>query len=240
MVQSKTVLQVALATGMLLFAAQAAHAEETTMKRTISVSATGSVSVDPDLARISSGVVEEAASAGDALAANNKAMTDVIAAVKELGIDGKDIQTSQFNIRPLRHSRSKSVSPGVPEISGYEASNQITIIVRDLGKVGPVIDAMISAGANNMNNLSFDASNSDVLKDEARKQAVANARRRAELLAEAAGAKIGKILTLSEESFSAMPVARARFAAESAAAPTPVEAGSLELEARVSATWALE
>lgn len=214
-----------------------ARAEDKPMERTITVSATGTVEAEPDQARITSGVTTEAASAREALTANSAAMSKVITELKSKGIEAKDIQTASFNVEPV-YDYSKDGEP--PKLRGYRVGNQVVVLVRDLGKFGEVLDEVISAGANQVQGLSFEVSKADALKDEARKEAVANALRRAKLLAAAAGAEVGEVRQISEEVSSETPV---RFSAPrmaKAEMAVPIERGTSTLEARVTATWALK
>lgn len=211
-------------------------AEDTSMDRTITVAATGYASAEPDRARVSSGVTVEAATAREALSANSEAMKAVIAGLKESGIDAKDIQTSTFNVEP-RYTHPRDGTP--PSVDGYRVSNQVEILVRDLSSLGELLDKLVTLGANQVNSLSFEVSEAETLKDSARKEAVANARRRAELLAEAAGAAVGDVMTINEEvRFDGpRPMAmRASMAQEAA----PIERGTATLEARVTVTWRLK
>lgn len=230
-------MRVAVATlGLaLLAAAIPAAAEDKAMQRTITVSGTAQVTAEPDLARISSGVTTEADTARDALARNSDAMRKVIAALKAKGIDPKDIQTSAFRIEP-KYAPGKERAPA---IAGYRAVNQVHVAVRDLSRLGEILDDLVTAGANQMGGLSFEVTKADALKDAARKQAVANALARAKLLANAAGAEVGEVLTISEEVESGPMPGRimARAAPMSAA---PIETGSEVLEARATITWALK
>ena len=214
-----------------------ALAEDKSMERTITVSATGTAEAEPDQARITSGVMTEAPSAREALTGNSEVMSKVISELKAKGVDSKDIQTASFNVEPV-FDYSKEGQP--PILRGYRVSNQVVVLVRDLGKLGTVLDDVITAGANQMQGLSFEVSKAKTLKDEARKGAVANALRRAKLLAAAAGAEVGKVIKISEEVSSEGPV---QFAAPSFAKTqmaVPIERGTSTLEARVTATWALK
>jgi len=208
------------------------------MARTISVSATGSAEAEPDQARITSGVTTEASTARAALTDNNSAMTKVISELKSKGIDPKDIQTASFNVEPVM-DYSKDGQP--PKLRGYRINNQVVVLVRDLGKLGTVVDDLVSAGANQIQGLVFEVSKAETLKDEARKDAIANALRRAKLLAAAAGAEVGQVLQISEETTPDGPITLAapRFA-KAQAASVPIERGTTTLEARVTTTWALK
>ena len=206
------------------------------MERTITVSATGTAEAEPDQARITSGVTTEAPSAREALAGNNEAMNKVVSELKTKGIDAKDIQTASFNVAPVIDY--KDGQP--PKVTGYRVSNEVVVLVRDLGKLGTVLDDLVTAGANQIQGLSFEVSKAETLKDEARKEAIANALRRAKLLAAAAGAEVGQVLQISEETSSDGPVpyAAPRFA--KAQGSVPIERGTSTLEARVTTTWALK
>lgn len=211
------------------------RAEDKPMPRTITVSGTAQVTAEPDLARITSGVTIEADTARDALARNSEAMRKVIAALKGKGIDPKDIQTSAFRIEP-KYTPAKDRAPS---IAGYRAVNQVHVTVRDLARLGDILDELVAAGANQMGGLSFDVTKADALKDSARKEAVANALRRAKLLATAAGAEVGEVVTISEE-VESMPVPGRVMARAAPMGAAPIETGSEILEARVTITWALK
>jgi uncharacterized protein YggE len=227
----------ALAAALLITAMTAPlHAEDKPMDRLITVSAVGYAYAEPDQARLSSGVTAEAETAEAALAANTEKMKAVVAGLKAAGIDAKDIQTSNFNVNP-RYTQPKDGAP--PVIDGYSVSNQVDVLVRDLKSLGALLDKLVGLGANQINGLNFIVSKAETLKDDARKEAVANARRRAELLAIAAGAEVGEVVSIAEEtSFSGpRPMMSARAAKADFA---PVEAGTETLEARVTVTWKLK
>lgn len=211
------------------------HAEGKPMDRLVTVSATGYAYAEPDRASLTTGVTAEAETAAAALSANSERMQKVVAGLKEAGIDAKDIQTSNFQLEPrYTHPRDGAA----PEINGYRASNQVTVGVRDLATLGPLFDKLVTLGANQMHGLSFEASKAEALKDTARQEAMANARRRAELLAAAAGAEVGEVVTISEESGYSGPRPMAMRAAR--ADSVPMEAGTETLEARVTVTWRLK
>lgn len=213
-----------------------AVAEESRMERTVTVSATGTAIAVPDTARIATGVLSEAATAREALTANNTAMAKLIAALKENGIEAQDIQTSGFNLNP-RYTNPREGQPAV--IDGYQAANQVTVHVRNLDKLGEVLDKLVSIGANQMNGITFEVSAAETLRDAARKEAIVNARRRAELFAAAAGVKVGKVVSITE---GAMIEPRPYFKAGRVAAmeAVPVERGTQSLEATVTVTWELD
>jgi uncharacterized protein YggE len=216
---------------------EAAAADERRIERTVSVSATGSVTAEPDIAHISSGVVSEAETAREALARNTVLMKKVIDGLKAAGITGKDVQTTSVNVEP-RYQQANDGRP--PAIVGYRAQNQVHIVARDLGKLGEVLDQTVTLGANQLGSLDFEVSNAETLQDEARKQAIAHALRRAKLYATAAGTELGQVLTIAEEVHMGppRPVSMARMAM--AAEAVPIERGSQTLEVKVHVTWALK
>lgn len=220
-------------------AAPAAKAEEKLMNRTITVSAGGNATAVPDIARISSGVSTEAPTAREALTANTQAMTKVVDGIKAAGIDAKDVQTANFSISPMIDYSSDGKAPVT---RGYRVDNAVSVTVRDIAKLGDILDQLVTLGANQAGQLSFEVSKAEELKDDARKAAMANALRRAKLLAEAGGAELGKVLQILEDTSyqGPSPVMFEARAAKMSAAPVPIERGSTELEARVTVTWELK
>ena len=206
-------------------------------KRTISLAATGAIRTTPDKVDISTGVTAQAPTAKEALAKNSAAMTEVIAALKTEGLDSKDIQTTNFTVQPLYEERKDGRSP---KVVGYQVTNSVQVTVRDVGKLGQILDKVVSLGANDVNSIEFGVAEAEALKDEARKLAMRNAVANAKLYAEAAGAKLGKVLTISED--QGIVVARSIAAApmEMSAKAVPIEAGTTTVEARVSVTFELE
>ena len=205
----------------------------------ISVSGEGNVSVPPDLAQIDAGVATDAKTAKEAAEANNVAMSKVLAALKGTGIDEKDFQTSRLSLQP-QYAPNK-VSSGPTSITGYRASNRVTIKVRDLTKVASVIDTLVAAGANDIGNVGFTVAQPSKLLDEAREKAVADARRKAEIYARAAGVTLGAPLDITEGG-APTPMFRSKMvaAAPMAIAGTPVAQGEETLSVSVSITWAIK
>ena len=226
-----------LAAGLALISlAMTAQAHDNDGPRSITVSATGSVEAVPDMARINSGVTSEASTAAAALAENSEAMKKVIAGLKASGIEAKDIQTTSFRIEP-RYTRAKEGQPSV--IDGYRVVNQVQVTARNLDRLGEVLDQLVTLGANQMSGLSFEVSKAETLRDDARGDAVANALRRANLFAAAAGAEVGEVLSIFEGPVGGAPhpVAMAR---SSMAEAVPIERGTEMLQASVTVTWALK
>jgi uncharacterized protein YggE len=221
----------------LLMAVPAADAQtaDDEPRPAVTVSATGSVTVEPDQARITSGVTSDGATARDALSKNTAAMQKVIAELKAAGIGAKDIQTASFRVEP-RYTRP--IEGQAPTIDGYSVTNEVQVLVRDLGKLGDILDRLVTAGANQTAGLNFEVSQAETLLDEARKQAVANAFRRAELYAVAAGARVGEVLSISEGAGEGpRPMVMARAMKSAAVA---IERGTETLEANVTISWALK
>lgn len=202
----------------------------------ITVSGEGSVSAPPDLAQIDAGVASDAKTAREAAEANNAAMAKVLQALKTAGIADKDVQTSRLSLQP-QYQPNK---PGQTTVTGYRASNRVTIKLHDVAKVANVIDAVVAAGANDVGNVFFSVAEPSRLLDQAREKAVADARRKAEIYAKAAGVTLGQPLAIAEDGAPA-PVFRAKsFAAPMAATPTPVAQGEETLSITVNVTWAIK
>jgi uncharacterized protein len=207
-----------------------------TPERMISVTATGSVAADPDIAYITTGVVTEAATAREALSQNNQSMAKVVDGLKAAGIAAKDIQTTAVNLEPrYQHNQDGRA----PKLIGYRVSNHVRITARDLKRLGEVLDQVVTLGANQVGGIAYEVSNAEQLKDEARKAAMANALRRARLYASAAGATIGHVLTISEE-VSHMPGRGVMTRSALAAEAVPIEAGTQRLDVQVHVSWALQ
>ena len=213
------------------------------VRPSISISGEGTATAKPDRATVNSAVVTEGKTAREALDANTAAMAKVIAAYREAGLEERDVSTSGFNIQPRYiYPDKRNGSTDVPRITGYEVRNSVSLRVRDLSKLGDVLDRAVTSGANQFNGLSFEISDSDQKLDDARKQAFADAKRKAELYAAAANARLGRIIQMSESSaHRPMPMMmRADFAEAKAAAPVPIAVGESELQVTVNVTFELE
>jgi uncharacterized protein YggE len=202
----------------------------------ISVTGEATVSVPPDLAQIDAGVTSEAKTAREASETNNAAMGKVLLALKGAGIEEKDFQTSRLSLQP--QSAPNPSRPGPSAIVGYRASNRVTIRLRDVTKVASVIDTLVGAGANDIGGINFTVSQASKLLDEAREQAIADARRKAEIYAKAAGVTLGAPLNISEGGAPG-PIPYRRMAAGLAPA-TPVAQGEETLQVTVAVSWAIK
>ncbi len=221
---------------LALFATPVVAAEQSS--RTISVSGQGTASAPPDMATIQTGVVTQAEKASDALDANNAAMERLMAALKAAKIAAKDIQTSSFDVRPEYQRGPRGQQR--PEIVGYRVTNQVRVRVRNLPGLGEVLDALVEAGSNQVSGISFGIDEPTGVLNQARNRAIADARSRADLYAHAAGVRVGKVLSISEQQTAVpRPQFAARFAAERASA-VPVATGEQQLRATVHMVFALE
>jgi uncharacterized protein len=201
------------------------------------VSGEATVSVAPDLAHIDAGVASDAKTAKEASDANNAAMGKVLLALKGLGIDEKDYQTSRLSLQPqYGQNRSGGSSPVV----GFRASNRVSVRIRDVTKVANIVDTLVGAGANDVGNISFEVTQASKLLDEAREQAFADARRKAEVYARAAGVTLGTPLSIAEGG-GPVPLFKGRMAAAPmAAAPVPIATGEETLSVTVNVSWAIK
>jgi uncharacterized protein YggE len=200
----------------------------------ISVTGEATVSVPPDQAQIDGGITSEAKTAREASEANNTAMGKVLLALKGAGIEAKDVQTSRLSLQP----QSPPNRTGPATIASYRASNRVTVRLRDVTKVASVIDTLVGAGANEIGGINFVVTQASKLLDEAREQAIADARRKAEIYARAAGVTLGAPLSISEQGAPGpMPF---RKMAVGMAASAPVAQGEETLGVTVSVSWAIK
>ena len=207
---------------------------QTSLPPMITVSGEATISVAPDQAEIEAGVTSDAKTAREASDANNAAMGKLLLALKAANIDEKDIQTSRLSLQPQYPPNRSGPSPVV----GYRAANRVTVRLHDIRKVANTIDMLVGAGATDIGGIGFSVSNASKLLDDAREKAVADARRKAEIYAKAAGVTLGAPLSISEEGATPRPVFRAKMAAEMAA--TPVAQGEETLSVTVNVSWAIK
>ena len=207
----------------------------------ISVTGEATVSAPPDLAEIDGGVISTAKNARDASDANNAAMGKVLLALKASGIDEKDYQTSRLSLQP-QYTPVSAGQPSQPVIVGYRASNRVTIRLRDVTKVAAIIDTLVGAGANDISGVNFTISQTSKLLDEAREQAVADARRKAEIYARASGVTLGPPLRISEDaSSSSKRIYRSGVAYDMPPrSSAPIAHGEETLQLTVNVVWAIK
>jgi len=215
--------------------APAASSATDLSRRTITVVGEGSASAKPDVARASIGVEITATTVADATKQNNDKMNAVIAKIKSLGIADKDIQTTNYNVAIQRNTGRTN------EIIGYHVSNTVSLTIRDLDKVGTILDQVTQAGANNIYGISFAVDDTSKLQSDARAKAMADAQKRADELARLAGVTRGDVLVVSEVIQSnPVPLFAAAPAALRAADSEPsIEAGELSLRMRVQVVYAI-
>ena len=203
----------------------------------LSVSASADVKRAPDVASIGAGVVTQAADANAAMRANAEQMQKVMAAIRAAGIAVKDIRTSGINLSPqYRYAENQP-----PAITGYQASNNVDLKVRDLGKLGKVLDALVASGANQVNGPSFEIDQPDAVQDEARRAALDKAQARAQMYAKSLGLQVRRIVSISEGGgFNPpMPMPMVRMAAMAKDAGTEVSPGENTVGASIDVVFEL-
>ncbi len=205
----------------------------------LDVSATGEVTRIPDIAVISTGVVTRAATASAAIQQNATRMERVRAALKRAGIEDRDIQTSSINLNPEYVYAERQP----PRLTGYTASNQVSVRFRDIRKTGEILDALVAEGANQINGPSLTIDKPEQALDEARLKAIAVGRARAELYARGLGMRVTRLLSVSESGGYAAPppmpmYARAEMA--SADASTKIDPGEQKVQVSVAMSFELQ
>ncbi|MBZ9604220.1 SIMPL domain-containing protein [Phyllobacterium sp. KW56] len=236
-------LSLAFATTAMMAVPFAALADETPRPRIV-VTGEGQAASAPDMAIISLVVLQEKPTAREALTANNEAMAKVLDAMKKAGIAERDLQTSGFNIEPryvYPDNKDNTQPPEAPKIVGYAVSNSLTVRVRDLKKVGDILDQSVTLGVNQGGNLTFTNDKPEAIVEEARKNAVANALAKAKTLTEAADVGLGKVIEISEQSYSPrpMPMGQAKMMAAAPADSVPVATGENTYNVNVNVTFEL-
>jgi uncharacterized protein YggE len=196
----------------------------------ITVIGEGSVSAAPDHARISSGVTTRAKTAKEASDANARAMTVVLAALQSAGIEQKDIQTSRFSVQPVYTSPGPNMEQ---RLTGFSVSNQVSVTIRQIDKVGDILDRLVTAGATDAGNVEFLHTDSSKTLDKAREAAMADARRKAELYAHAAGLTLGSVAWITEDSSAPLFAPKVAMRAAMPGAP-PIATGEDTLQVRIT------
>lgn len=202
----------------------------------LSVSSQAEARRAPDIATVSAGVVTQAADGNAAMRQNAEQMNRVLAAIKAAGVAGKDVQTSGINLHP--QYRYEENQP--PRITGYQASNTVTVKLRDVAKMGQVLDALVASGANQINGPSFGIEDPEPLYDQARVQALGQARARAETYAKALDLRVRRIVSISEGG-AAIPSPMPRMAMMKAEAydSTPVAPGESSVSVNLDVVFEL-
>ena len=207
-------------------------------QRTITVTGTGKVTMTPDIAYISIGVHTQNASAKDAVAENNTQAQAVVAAIKGFAVADKDIQTTNFSIYPQQQYDSSGKQTGII----YVVDNTVYVTIRDLSKLGDLLDSTVSSGANNVNSIQFDVADKTGALSQARLAAVADARKQADELTKATSVLLGQVQTISYYDSTA-PITVQYAKADMVAAPAasvPVQAGSMQISTTVTIVYGLK
>jgi uncharacterized protein len=210
----------------------AGHAQQayTQPEARIIVTGDGSIAAAPDYARITSGVTVRGKTAKEATDTNSKLMTSVTAALVNAGIEQKDIRTSHFSLQPVYESTE---AHGPAKLTGFSVSNQVTVTIRQIVKVGEILDRLVAAGATDAGTVEFLHSNLSQTLDNARTAAVADARRKADIYARAAGVTLGAIAWITEDS-GYTPLASAAPRVMAARASVPISTGEDTLHVRIT------
>ena len=192
----------------------------------------GSVSVPPDYAQIRSGVTTRAKTVKEAVDANSKLMAAVTAALLDFGIAQKDVQTSRFSVQPIYAPQQPNSES---KLSGYSVTNQVSVTIRQIAKVGEILDRLVAAGVTDVGNIEFLHSDSSKALDQAREAAVADARRKAELYAHASGLTLGRVAWITEDPGYAPSIPMGAMRASTVpAAPVPIAGGEDTFQARIT------
>lgn len=199
--------------------------------RRIAVTGLGQVDAPPDMAMITLGVTEEASGAAEAMAATSDALGRILQRLERLGLAARDVQTQRITLNPVwSNARYDSGKP--PVITGFMASSMVAIRVRELDRLGEVLDSVIADGANEFSGLRFSVAEPGPLMEEARRRAVADAMARAALLAEAAGVTLGAVRSIDDHGGGSSPMMMEMAAERSAA--MPIASGEVSLSASVA------
>ena len=217
---------------------QTTHPNSIQPETTLSITAEGSVNREPDIAFLNAGVQTQGETAQTAMSANATAMNGVFEALEAANVDRKDMQTSNFSLQP-QYDYSNRSNGQPPRLPGYQASNQLTVRVRDLDNLGQTVDALVGAGGNTFSGLRFALEDDRAAKNAARDIAMKEAISRAELYAAASGYEVARIVTLSESGgYRPQPMAMMAQARSSESA-TPIASGEVGYSVSVNVTFEL-
>ena len=202
----------------------------------LEISADGMVTRPPDIATLSAGVVTQSSSAASAMADNAKRMAAAIAALRHAGVADKDIRTASLSLQPqYRYADNQP-----PAVTGYQASNQLTITFHDIARTGPILDALVAQGVNQISGPDFALEHPDAALDEARGQAMQKARARAEIYAKAAGLGVKRIVAISEAGGYSPPQAPRVFMMAREKASTDLQPGEEKIGVTLQVTFELQ
>lgn len=208
--------------------------------RTLSVAGTGDANLEPDIAYIYVGVHTEKLTAAEAVAENTTQTETVIQAIKDFGIDAKDIRTTNFSIWPQERYDPLTGTPTGEKT--YVVDNTVYVTVRDLDKLGDLLDTVVAAGANTVNSIQFDVADKDEALKDARAEAVKDAAEKAKELADAAGVQLGEVQTIGFYDNVSYPVFEGKGGggADVAQAAVPIQPGQLTFTVNVNVTYMIK
>ncbi len=236
---------VALISGLLILPgqnqspvyAQAPTPTQSPVQRTVSVTGSGTVQVQPDMAVIDLGVQTDATTASEAMTQNNTQMQSVMSALQKAGIPNTDIRTTTLQLYP-RYQNNNNQTQQSNTVVGYTATNTVEVTLHNLNNLGTLLDQVVAAGGNNIQNIRFDVANQQVAMDQARQAAINDAQHKAQQLAQLTGMKLGQVVSINESSSSPIPF-QARAAQAPSAAAVPVSPGTQSVDVNVQVTWEL-
>lgn len=236
---NRRIMALGIAAAMALPAT--AYAQQAPLQPRIVVTGEGEAAVAPDMAVLSLSVMREAKTAREALDANNAATAAVIEAIKQLGVANRDLQTAGLQIMPRYNFTNNPDGTQVADLVAYQVVNTLSVRVREIGKTGEILDKAVSLGVNQGGNISFTNDDPSATITEARRNAVAEAKAKAETLADAAGVSLGRILEISDQSFGAQPMPiEAKAFDRALASAVPIQAGENSYRVQVNMTFELK
>jgi len=240
--KTRTTLYATLALLAILVSACApAAASAPADSRSLSVAGAGTAYLVPDIAYIYLGVHTEMPSASEAVKSNNNQTQTMIKALTDFGIDSKDIRTTNFSIYPFdKYDPQTGTSTGEKY---YSVDNTVYVTIRDLGRLGDLLDTVVTAGANTVNSIQFDVADKESVLKQAREDALKNAAKQAQELADAAGVQIGEIQSITFSDSQALPLYDNRGlggGGGGAAAEVPIQPGQLTFTVTVNVTYSIK
>jgi len=208
--------------------------------RVVSLAGHGEIKVVPDMAVINLGTITQATTAKAALDANSKSVAALLATLKDSGVSDKDVMTENFSVGP-RYETSSIKSGQEQKLVGYDVSNSVVVTVRKISDLGVILDKAVSAGSNQIEGISFTVAEPQAQQDDARKAAVKDALRKAEIMVQAAGVKLGPIVMMNENgAMQPTPMVMRGRAMAASSAPVPIAQGEMTISADVNIVWELE
>lgn len=211
-----------------------------TQSRTLNVTGTGTIDLEPDLARVNIGVRSEADNVAEALEDNNDNIQAVVQRMQDLGVAAEDIQTRNFNIYPQQNNRPmpEGEEPSLQPAQTFVVENTVSVTVRDLDSLGEVLAAVVSEGANTIYGVAFDIEDRETAIEQARQMAIEDAQSNAQAIAEAADVSLGAIQSININENGGAPIFREELAAEMPqGGSVPISGGTLTIRVSASLTY---